>query len=68
MRNTLVVEAHYDQVSGGRFRHGTGFLRWRPDKPPAQCVPDQLNSAQFRTLAKRPLKGQIGAAYGSAKT
>src|SRR5690606_16627216 len=28
----LVVEVQYDHFSGGRFRHGTGFLRWRPDR------------------------------------
>ena len=27
---------------GDRFRHGTRFLRWRPDKSPAQCKFDQL--------------------------
>jgi ATP-dependent DNA ligase len=25
-----------------RFRHGTKFLRWRPDKAPEQCRMDQL--------------------------
>jgi ATP-dependent DNA ligase len=38
----LVVEVRYDQVTSGRFRHGTGFLRWRPDKDPKQCTFDQL--------------------------
>jgi len=38
----LVVEVRYDQVTGRRFRHGTGFLRWRPDKDPRQCTFDQL--------------------------
>jgi ATP-dependent DNA ligase len=38
----LVVEVGYDHVSGGRFRHGTKFLRWRPDKAPEQCTMDQL--------------------------
>jgi ATP-dependent DNA ligase len=38
----LVVEVGYDHVSGGRFRHGTRFLRWRPDKAPRQCTMDQL--------------------------
>ncbi len=38
----LVVEVRYDQVTGRRFRHGTGFLRWRPDKAPEQCTFDQL--------------------------
>lgn len=28
--------------SGGRFRHGTRFLRWRPDKAPRACTRDQL--------------------------
>ena len=39
---TLVCEVRYDHFSGGRFRHGTKFLRWRPDKPPRQCTFDQL--------------------------
>ena len=38
----LVVEVKYDHFSGGRFRHGTSFLRWRPDKAPAQCTMDQV--------------------------
>ena len=42
LRGDLVVEVIYDQVTGGRFRHGTTFLRWRPDKRPGQCTCDQL--------------------------
>jgi ATP-dependent DNA ligase len=38
----LVVEVQYDHFSGGRFRHGTSFLRWRPDKRPSQCTMDQV--------------------------
>ena len=38
----LVVEVEYDHVSGGRFRHGTGFMRWRPDKAPKQCTFEQI--------------------------
>jgi ATP-dependent DNA ligase len=38
----LVVEVQYDQVSGRRFRHGTRFVRWRPDKKPADCTFYQL--------------------------
>jgi ATP-dependent DNA ligase len=37
-----VVEVSYDHFSGGRFRHGTSILRWRPDKKPKQCTMDQL--------------------------
>ena len=50
----LVVEVLYDQVTAGRFRHGTRLLRWRPDKAPAQCTRDQLvrelSPAQLLTL------------------
>jgi ATP-dependent DNA ligase len=42
LRPELVVEVRYDQVTGRRFRHGTGFLRWRPDKDPKQCTFQQL--------------------------
>jgi ATP-dependent DNA ligase len=42
LRPVLVVEVRYDQVTGRRFRHGTGFLRWRPDKDPKQCTFEQL--------------------------
>ena len=42
LRLELVVEVCYDHVTGGRFRHGTKLLRWRPDKAPAQCTEDQL--------------------------
>jgi ATP-dependent DNA ligase len=38
----LVVEVQYDHFSGGRFRHGTKFLRWRPDKAPRKCTMDQV--------------------------
>jgi ATP-dependent DNA ligase len=42
LRPELVVEVRYDHVSADRFRHGTGFVRWRPDKAPAQCRMEQL--------------------------
>jgi ATP-dependent DNA ligase len=38
----LVVEVEYDAFTGGRFRHGTKFLRFRPDKAPRQCTLDQV--------------------------
>jgi len=38
----LVIEVQYDHFTGGRFRHGTRFLRWRPDKKPAQCLMEQV--------------------------
>src|SRR4051812_6047777 len=42
LRPELVAEVRYDHVTGHRFRHGTKFLRWRPDKAPEQCRFDQL--------------------------
>ena len=42
LRPALVAEVRYDHVTGGRFRHGTKFLRWRPDKRPGQCTFDQV--------------------------
>lgn len=42
LRPTLVAEVKFDHVTAGRFRHGTRFIRWRPDKAPGQCTCDQL--------------------------
>jgi len=42
LRTRLVAEIQFDHFTGGRFRHGTRFLRWRPDKKPKQCGFDQL--------------------------
>jgi ATP-dependent DNA ligase len=39
----LVVEVRFDHATGGRFRHGAGFLRWRPDKAPRQCTMAQMH-------------------------
>ncbi len=39
---TLVAEVEYDHFTGGRFRHGTKVLRWRPDKKPSECTLDQV--------------------------
>lgn len=42
LKPELVVEVQYDHFSGGRFRHGTKVLRWRPDKRPDQCRMSQV--------------------------
>jgi ATP-dependent DNA ligase len=44
LKSKLVVEVAYDQVTAGRFRHGTRFVRWRPDKAPRQCTCDQMQA------------------------
>ncbi len=38
LRPTLVAEVQFDHFTGGRFRHGTKFLRWRPEKSPTDCT------------------------------
>ena len=52
----IVIEVAYDQVTGGRFRHGTKLVRERPDKAPSQCRCDQLSPpltpAQLRQLTR----------------
>jgi ATP-dependent DNA ligase len=47
LKPRLVGEFQYDHFSGGRFRHGTKLLRWRPDKKPEQCTIDQVKPAKF---------------------
>ena len=42
LRIERVCEVKYDHMQGDRFRHAAVFLRWRPDKPPADCRYDQL--------------------------
>jgi ATP-dependent DNA ligase len=46
----LVVEVQYDHFTGGRFRHGTTFQRWRPDKAPKQCTLDQIEAEGVSAL------------------
>jgi ATP-dependent DNA ligase len=38
----LVVEVQFDHFTGGRFRHGTRFLRWRPEKAARECTMKQV--------------------------
>jgi ATP-dependent DNA ligase len=40
----LVCEVRFDHFSGGRFRHGTKFLRWRPEKDPRSCTYGQVQT------------------------
>jgi ATP-dependent DNA ligase len=45
----LVVEIKYDKWQGQRFRHGTRFLRFRPDKDPQDCT--------FEQVRRKPKRG-----------
>ena len=51
----LVCEVQYDYFSQGRFRHGTKFLRWRPEKAPRQCLLDQVEEPRTAGHANRRL-------------
>ncbi|MCV7314609.1 ATP-dependent DNA ligase [Mycolicibacillus parakoreensis] len=43
IRPERVAEVAYDQMEGARFRHTVRFVRWRPDKDPADCTFAQLD-------------------------
>lgn len=50
----LVAEVQFAHFTGGRFRHGTKFLRWRPDKAPHDCTLKQVereNKSSLQLLA-----------------
>jgi ATP-dependent DNA ligase len=42
LKTKLVVEVQFDHFTGGRFRHGTKFIRWRPEKDPKSCLMKQV--------------------------
>src|SRR4030088_968527 len=50
LKPKLVAEVCYDHFTGERFRHGTKFLRWRPDKRPRQCTMDQVEQREAKSL------------------
>jgi ATP-dependent DNA ligase len=52
LRPERVVEVAFDHLQGDRFRHGTTFVRWRPDKQPPDCRYDQLVETPAYELAR----------------
>jgi ATP-dependent DNA ligase len=44
LRPERVVEVRYDYMEGARFRHPPQFVRWRPDREPASCGFEQLET------------------------
>jgi ATP-dependent DNA ligase len=44
LRPELVCEVSYDHLQDQRFRHGTSFRRWRPDRLPSSCTYSQLDT------------------------
>ena len=43
LRPERVLEVSFDHMQGTRFRHTAHFVRWRPDKAPADCTYAQLD-------------------------
>lgn len=65
----LVVEVQYDHFSGGRFRHGTKMLRWRPDKAPEQCMLAQVvreSRTSLALLSRSTARRSSGSGEGGA--
>jgi ATP-dependent DNA ligase len=52
VRVERVCEVAYDHLQGDRFRHATRFVRWRPDRSPADCRYQQLEVAPPFELGK----------------
>jgi ATP-dependent DNA ligase len=52
LRVERACEVAYDHLQGDRFRHGTHFLRWRPDKSPRQCTYAQLEETPAYELER----------------
>jgi ATP-dependent DNA ligase len=44
LRPEIVVEVTFDHTSNDRIRHGAKIKRWRDDKPPTECLKEQLLS------------------------
>ncbi|MBW3563208.1 MAG: ATP-dependent DNA ligase [Acidobacteria bacterium] len=57
LRPDLVCEVRYDHYSQGRFRHGSKFMRWRPDKAPEQCRLEQVTAPLEGKLLKKLIRG-----------
>jgi len=45
LRLERVAEVTFGQLQEGRFRHGSTFVRWRPDREPSSCGYTQLEVA-----------------------
>jgi ATP-dependent DNA ligase len=61
LRIGLVVEVSYDHMQSTRFRHTAHFVRWRPDKPPADCTYAQLEVTAAYELGKIFARGGVEA-------
>jgi ATP-dependent DNA ligase len=73
LRPERVCEVSYDHMQGARFRHAAQFVRWRPDKAPADCRYDQLEVTPAYELERvfgareRAARGADGAPSGRGR-
>ena len=58
---TLVVEVQYDHFANGRFRHGTRFLRWRPEKAAKECGLSQVERSSRKVTKAKGRPAKVGA-------
>jgi ATP-dependent DNA ligase len=58
LRPELVCEVGYDHLQGDRFRHATSLKRWRPDREPASCRYDQLDT---------PVPAELAEVFGAGR-
>ena len=61
VRIERVCEVKYDHLQGDRFRHAATFLRWRPDRLPADCRYDQLEVTKPYQLDRVFSSGSSGS-------
>lgn len=61
VRIERVCEVKYDHMQGDRFRHAATFLRWRPDRQPADCRYEQLEETASYELGKIFSSGSSGS-------
>ncbi|HYH96397.1 ATP-dependent DNA ligase [Hyalangium sp.] len=61
LETRMVVEVAYDHFSQGRFRSGTQFVRWRPDKAPEQCRMEQVLLRRSRAEVPLVESGEVHA-------
>lgn len=52
LRIERVCEVKFDHLEGSRFRHGTTFQRWRPDREPSSCTYGQIEVVPAFELQK----------------
>ena len=52
LRPERVCEVRFDHLEGRRFRHGTTFVRWRPDREPTSCTYAQIEVVPAYELEK----------------